>query len=42
LRIEAESEGMRMSTRFENAIVVTLGPKNAVLSDSAVVVEARR
>jgi putative selenium metabolism protein SsnA len=28
-----------MSTRFENAIVVTLGPKNAVLWDSAVVVE---
>jgi len=31
-----------MSTRFENAIVVTLGPKNVVLWDSAVVVEGEK
>jgi len=28
-----------VSTRFEHAIVVTLGPENAVLWDSTVVVE---
>ncbi len=33
---------MHMSTRFENAIVVTLGTRNAVLWDSTVVVEGEK